>query len=320
MATKLLGPLLALFLCLNLGGCASYFAEQHFERTATPDAVRQLHDAQPGKARVFLFRKRLPGQDLLPFAVLDHYFAVDGRMVSVMPYGSYVVLHLEPGYHSFARLVVDGGGILPVFSLQQHHVNATFVAGKTYYIGSTNAGFRIKAFVEVAADEGQEVVAEARLAKLVHMPVTVAEFRERVQRGRSPEQAVSNAPEAVAANPTQSAPPPTTSPPSAIGEFLAALAGIFLAAVVLVGAASAAGAQGVADSSVVVPYASPAPVAAPTYRLQGTSLKGSTGSRYTIIGSTIYSDTGETYRVIGNTLYSSDGRSCRRAGNTVYCN
>jgi hypothetical protein len=51
-------------------------------------------------------------QELIYIPIPPFFYAVDGRMLSIMPLALHAVLSLEPGRHRFSRLIVSGGGLL----------------------------------------------------------------------------------------------------------------------------------------------------------------------------------------------------------------
>ncbi|HEY8706625.1 MAG TPA: hypothetical protein VIM34_01360, partial [Burkholderiaceae bacterium] len=103
---------LALFGVLVFAGCANT-TKQHFETDPTAIRAGKSAAANPDRAVVYLMREYGWGQDSLP----PLFYAVDGKMVSAMPLGSYVPLSLEPGPHTFTRFIVVTGGVLARFQV-----------------------------------------------------------------------------------------------------------------------------------------------------------------------------------------------------------
>jgi hypothetical protein len=285
------------------------------------------------------------------------FYALNGKMLSIMPLGSYVFLSLEPGRHTFSRFAVVDGGLFPL-RINRLDVQLDLVAGQTYYVGPQNALFSIS-FGLADHKQGSEIVAESELAKLIHQPVSAEVFVSRLEESERKRKA-GTAPQSV----TQSSPPSnvfsaTNALPSSkqVGEFLEVLATVALVAVFLFAAAAGATANSDLAPTPSLNLALPPAISTPAlarppalattwrsssgtlseilnskdqtilhntstgarYRIEDGRITGSDGSRYRVTGSTVYSESGQTYRVVGNSIFASDGRSCVKTGIVVSC-
>ena len=166
--------------CLVLCGCANYYTDKHFERgQSSPAAVAVAAAAtETDRATVYFFRERAWGQAIIYIPIPPLFYAVDEKLVSIMPLGSNVQLSLPAGAHTFSRLIVSGGGFVS-HSVDRTDFKVTLDPGKVYYIGTRN-GFPRQPFGLTDSTNGQEVVKGTEQAKLLHNPVSVANFASRV--------------------------------------------------------------------------------------------------------------------------------------------
>ena len=246
-------------LLVFIAGCANYHTEKYFERNPTAVAASKTISGSDTRATVYLFRPKVLLQAISIQPIIPLYYALDGKMLSIMPLGSHVVLSLEPGHHNFTRLIVVRG-ITFQNEVRRADAEIDLSAGKTYYIGSI--GFGARTFGLVDSQAGSDVIADSKLAKFIHQPVNVDTFLSKVASGGKKD-----------SNPAPSQPPTESAQngiassirdalPSAkqVGSFLEGLAAVALIGLVVFaaahGGASGDGAQ----------YAPPSPsIAAPTY-------------------------------------------------------
>ncbi len=244
--------LLALLFAVQLAGCATYGQERFFERDGTARERSTASADQDGRATVYFFRER--GLMQLSYApVPPVYFAVDDRLVSIMPVGTHVVLSLEPGQHKFTRLFIGGDWLFPV-SIHRHDVDLVVEAGKRYHVGSVNTllGNPIQV---IDGASGERAVATSELARLIHNPRTIDEFSARLKEIDAKKRA-SPVP-ATRAEITSSTVAESLPSTSQVVGFLEGLATLALAALLIYGAAVGAGGNSAAtlppESTIVRP-------------------------------------------------------------------
>ena len=252
---------IATFTLTLISGCANYDSEHHFESNAVAVKASKSTSVHSDRALVYLFRARVLGQSTSIIAFPPMFFAVDGKLVSVMPLGSFVPLSLEPGRHVFSRLIVEDG-LFGSIDLKTTDVNVEVVAGKTYYLG-TSYGFLAQPFGLVDESRGSQFVGEAELAKFLHQPRTVVAFSAAVvaMEEKRKSSAATNKPEKD--RPSQktsfSAPGLQDALPSSkqVGEFLEVLATVALVSLLVIG--SAAGSGSGSSASLPPPDLTPRP-------------------------------------------------------------
>lgn len=345
-----------LALSLVVTGCANYHTEKYFERNPEAIAASKAIAGNSERATVYLFRPRLIFQAISYTPVPPMYYAVDGKMISIMPLGSHVVLSLEPGRHSFTRIIVVRG---LTFQMEAKRDDTTVEVGigKTYYVGSS--GFGSRTFGLVDSKAGIETVADSEFAKFIHQPVSVDAFLNKVASGEKKQPSAgstqsSNAParDGVTASIRDALPSAKQ-----VGSFLEGLAAVALIGLVVVAAVAGSSSGNTTQYSPPnLPIVQPtviqsSQVRAPTpariwqnssgtlseivqsktevivnnlssgvqYRIEDGRITGNDGSRYRVMGSNIFSATGQTYQVVGNNLFASDGSSCVMTGNIISC-
>ena len=243
--------------CLALCGCANYYTDKHFERgQSLPQSVGAT---EMDRATVYFFRQRAWGQALIYIPIPPQFYAVDEKLVSIMPLGSNVRLSLPAGTHTFSRLIVSGGGFISS-SVDRTDFRVSLDPGKTYYIGTRN-GFPSQPFGLTDDTNGQEVVKDTEPAKILHNPVSIATFTSRVaaidKKSTPPIQGGATPPASTTGTTTNS---PSDALPSSrqVGDFLEGLAAVALIGLMIFGVAAAAKSGGPSQ------YPSP-PLYSPTY-------------------------------------------------------
>lgn len=340
-----------------ISGCANYGQEKHFE--SKPSVEERHVQVNPNLASVYLLRPKAWAQSLIYIPIPPLFYAVDERLVSVMPLGSYLHLQLPPGHHKFTRISVGGGGLLPL-EIYRKDVSIELTAGSTTYISALNSVMWDKPFQQVSQDEGRALLSEAELAKYLYAPITVDTFLARVRGGAtsnpssSATSTQSTRTESVGTGLRNAGASLQNALPSAqqVGNFFEAVATVALIALLIVGVAAGAGTSGgghVDDLPMDPPVAIYRPAVnatanvrtssgvltevtqkqreatlknattGVTYKVSGDTVTGSDGSRYRVAGSTVFSNDGGYYTKAGNTIYSNDGRSCNVIGNTLHC-
>ncbi len=345
--------LLMLALAAICSACATYGQDRHFENTPEAERVAREPVSYPDRATVYFFRERAWLQAALYTPIPPAYFAVDDRLVSVMPVGSFVVLALPPGPHKFTRLVVGGDWLFPL-QINRHDAVVTLEPGKVYYVGSVNT-FGPDPVRALDESTGAKAVAEARLARLIYNPLSVDEFVSRLRaadaRGKSsPATRTGSSWQAS----TSSAALPSQ---QQVTSFLETLAVLALTVFAVKGVAGAAPQQPLPPPAYRPPVAisqpapsSTAPVALDQlqswrtstgtlseilrsrervevrdinsgvrYTIEDGRVTGSDGSRLRVYGTEVVSDNGFTFQVIGNNVYTRDGRVCTRIGSQLSC-
>lgn len=344
-----------LLLSIIFSGCATHGQEHHFEKdpTAVSDSVSRVN--QNGRATVYYFRENAFMQQTIAAPMPPLYYGVDGKLVSIMPVGSYVVLSLEPGSHRFTRVFV-ADDFFTGRVVRRVDIDLTLESDKSYYIGSVNSLLGPH-FRQLKMIEGKTIIDNGELAKLLHSPESVEEFISRVSSRESKKSRTGQSSSTTA---TSSALQDALPSSRQVVSFLEGLATVAFVALIVAAAVVGGGAQGI-SAPVPPPLTVPAPQEniayrvqptrvdmAPTWRTSSGSLseiiqskermivrnlstgvnyeiedgriKGSDGSRYRVYGQNVFSDTGQTYQVIGNTMFTTDGRSCTKTGIIVSCN
>lgn len=223
--------------CLALCSCANYYTDKHFERgQSLPQSVGAT---ETDRATVYFFRQRAWGQALIYIPIPPLFYAVDEKLVSIMPLGSNVRLSLPAGTHTFSRLVVSGGGFISR-SVDRTDFKVVLDPGKTYYIGTRN-GFPSQPFGVTDDTNGQEVVKDTEPAKILHNPVSIATFTSRVvamdNKPTPPTQGGATPPAPATGANTNSL---SDALPSSrqVGDFLEGLAAVALIGLMIFGAAA----------------------------------------------------------------------------------
>ena len=330
--------------CLVLCGCANYYTDKHFERgQSSPVAVAAT---ETDRATVYFFRERAWGQAIIYIPIPPLFYAVDEKLVSIMPLGSNVQLSLPAGAHTFSRLIVSGGGFVS-HSVDRTDFKVTLDPGKVYYIGTRN-GFPRQPFGLTDGTNGQEVVKGTEQAKLLHNPVSVATFASRVV-------AMDSKPMPL----TQSGSTPPTprigtsasslsdALPSSrqVGDFLEGLAAVALIGLLILGVAAASQNSGLSQypgpALYSPPYSAPstpvspsANLALPTQRLvqpnllqtqlnSPTTWQSSSGTLSEILQSKDLVvlknvSTGVAYRIEDGRINGSDGSKFTVRGPNIY--
>jgi hypothetical protein len=338
-----------------LVSCANYGSERHFENGAIAAVEQAKLDPLPSeRATVYYFRERAWLQSFIAQPIPPAYFGIDERLVSIMPVGSFVRLSLEPGVHTFSRIIVTPNWPLSNI-VRKHELRLQLKANETYYVGSVNT-FDDNPIRVFDAESGKRVLADTQLARIIHNPATLEDFMRRVQEPERDRQAQPTSSTSTSIGAQFSKALPTG---AQVTSFLESLATVALAAVMLTAVVAGASVSS-SNPQAILPYptqrpaiVAPAPTiplyvdspstrrrsdgslaeilqsrdrlvvkdlaGGPSYTVEAGRIVGSDGSRYRVYNSTIISDTGQTYQVIGNNLFSSDGRSCTKTGIVVTC-
>lgn len=347
--------IVALASCLAVCGCANYYTDQHFDRA---QAVPQPSNAaEPDRATIYFFRQRAWGQALIYIPIPPLFYAVDDKLVSIMPLASAVKLSLPAGPHTFSRLIVSGGGFISR-SVERTDFKVSVEPGKIYYIGTRN-GFPSHPFGLTDESNGQELVKETEPARILHNPMSVATFTNRIA-------AMDSKPAPTAQGNTA----PSTSTTSAsnisdalssskqVGDFLEGLAAVALIGLLVFGVAATSkyappsqysnttlysptySTQSTTALSTIAPpiqrQVQPSPSQTPiasTTSWQSSSgtlseilqskdlvvLKNvSTGVSYRIEDGRISGSDGTRFTVRGQNIYSDTGQSYQVIGNSLF--
>ena len=351
------------FITMFLTSCANYGSNKYFERD--PKAIESTMNVADYKDRatVYIFRQDLIMLPFNPIHDIQHdqivgdtppyFYAVDGKMLSIMPVGSHVVLSLEPGKHTFTRFQLTGFFVQD--QLKRNDTVLDLVGGQTYYFGSQKSGMFSPANYGLVDNQyGHEIVANTKLAKLIHQPVSTDVFVSRfaaAERKRK-EGVLSSSPAQSSSQDIRSDFQDALPSSKQVGDFLEIVATVALIAVLIIGGAVEA------SNSISSPpqpsyyppptagYSVPAPITTTwhtssdtlseilntkgettidnistgvQYRINNGQVIGSDGSHYQVNGSTMYSDTGQMYQVSGNNIFASDGSSCVKTGVMISC-
>lgn len=347
------------YLLVVLAGCATYGQEHHFEPSgAQPSAASASAPSDDSLATVNFFREGALLGPLTTSPAPLMYFAVDDKLVSVMPVGSNVRLSLSPGTHKFSTILIGGDWLFPL-SIHRNDLSARVDMGRENFVGFVNT-LTGRPLRVVDMGSAEKVLSSTRPARLIHNPSTVDAFIARLKEADAKRRA-SPAPSGQP-GPVTSATAAALPSSEQVISVLEALATVALVAIVI--ASVVAGGSGgqtlpayptVANTTLVQPAPrgyvnqtlSPL-IAAPmssrassgslseiihskkgvdvrnlttgvNYRIEDGRINGTDGTRYRVIGSQVISDTGLSYRVIGDSLYSSDGRSCTKVGSLISC-
>jgi hypothetical protein len=343
----------------GLIGCAHYGQDNYFEKDVNVKAAQEMNLRNQSRASVYFLRPSQFGEHTSTAVIRPLVYALDGRLLSIMPTGSYALLSLAPGKHTFTLVRVEPDFWERLSFNGTYDLELTVEAGKTYYVGFTDSLFwkwkkenPMKLYEE---SSGREVVSGAQLVKFIINPATIEQYAENWKKLRAE---ATPAREKSASTPTAPGTPvaslePTVQNSSESGisakDFFEGLAYVLLFAFLLVGAAG--NAQAHADIPSLAPprppsnYAQSAP---PTlqanpkpflgsgisntqgnsiygangvnYQVVGNNILGSDGSVFTVQNSMIYSSNGQVFQASGGRLQSSDGRLCTPYGNTISCN
>lgn len=337
--------LILLFAMVLASGCATHGQDRHFERNASLDTATKLEAPDPQFATVYLIRPRAFAQAFVYTTIPPIFYAVDGRLVSIMPVGTYVRLKLAPGAHTFSSLYHFPGGPFASAKITQADVRLVLEPGKRYYV-SESWGFPDFEFKQVDDKQGPEKLAGVELAKTLYAPATIEEFKSRLlpRPGENQPVARVNVQDAL---PSQ----------QQVSNFFEGLATIALVALLVAGAVAGASVdhqapslqRHVERSQLLDPPAYYQPQGpnrwsirtssgvvtevsttggetefrnwstGVKYTIEGDRIRGSDGSRYSVRGSSIVSDTGQEFKKIGSSIFGSDGRSCDVIGAQILC-
>jgi len=333
--------LLLLLMLAALSGCATYGQDKYFETDRTLDAAAKAATIDSEFASVYLIRPKQFGQAIVLTPVPPLYYAVNGRLVSIMPLGTYVHLKLPPGPHTFSLLRYRPADILLGPKIVQNDVAVALEGGRKYYIAESLSFLSGGSFKRLQERDGVETLADAQLAKLLYAPATVEAFKRRLLE-RPKDQQPSVASSLLAALPSQ----------KQVSDFFEGLATVAVVALFVVGTLLGADKQGspperplslepppayyqqqapgrwsIRTSAGVATEVSTADgetrlrnwTTGVTYTIAGNRISGSDGSRYRVIGSSIISDTGEHLQRVGSAIFGSDGRSCDVIGSQILC-
>lgn len=320
---RYLWPLLA---CLVVGGCATYGQDKLFDNTNAP----RHQAAVPGTkdtASVYVLRKAewLPS----PIPVVPFAYAMDNRLLSIMPTATYVHLQVPPGSHTFSWCMTQ----VNIFGrTNRTDTRVELQAGKTYFIG-TQPALGGPTFGLIDETQGLEILKQNTPARMIYTPTTMDTFVDRVEnRNRNSTVQSSRRPATNLADvlPTQ----------EQISGFFEVVATVALIGLFLLGAGAIAASSSPGLVAAPVP---PAPVhyigsrratqvtqtnmetrvrdinSGVVYTIRDGAIAGSDGSRYRVSGTTVFSSTGEYYQKIGNTIYGNDGSSCTITGSLLDC-
>ncbi len=335
---------LCIWLVLPLiAGCANVGKGHLFEpRAEVENAAKQFSPPPVGLVSVYLISDKFLMQDLSWVPASSAGLIANDKIVSIAPRGSFVHLLFQPGRHKLGVMVVpsdkriSGSWIHDVRSV-------TFDADKTYI-------FNLKAYkLNVPSyEEGWKKVQEYRLAKSIHIPISIEQFEKKQQQ-------IANETlrkEAEAARQRSARDLELAQTVDGISDFFAAAAAVAVVALFVVGFGLAMSSGQPAYVPPPIPFdvaTRPAYVSGPTairsstgktmqlelnkgdqtsinnlstgirYRLDGDRYIGTDGSWYRVSGNTIYSNTGNYYTRSGNVLTSNDGRQCQIIGSMISC-
>ena len=333
--------ILAIIICCLIAGCATY-GQDHLFENKTGEAAFTLAPVPPGATSVYLYRRTLglPSyQPIPPFG-----YAVDDKMVSVMPVGSYVHLILPPGVHKFSQIAPPSLGV----DVRRADFTLVTSPGKIYFVAN-KFGLWAPSIGEFDEPSAIASLQSARKAKLIYRPVSADIYIARLSGGKSGAKVSVPVPSPVSnsgVNNKESFQLGDYLPSSEqIKSFFEGLAVVGLVALAIVGAAAGAN---VNIPSTSAPEYIPPPVyessyksrsstqlvnisrdggttnirnidTGVNYKIVGSNISGSDGTNYKVSGNTMYSNTGEYYQKIGNTVYGNDGSTCTTIGAMVDC-
>lgn len=341
--------LLLLLISLLASSCANHYTKQYFETDEKKIEQLKSDDFDKQLARVYMFREKSWAQDInfMMGPMPPLYFGLNGKLIAVMPLGSYVVLYLPPGNHNFHWIAAaKGDSSLNTGFKQKDHVE-TLVAGNTYYIG---ASFGITVpFGKVDSEVGRKIVESAAPARQLYGLKTVSEFR-RFILGTVTERVIDTPRGTGSSSSVQSNTSTYSAPSASASDFMPSKEQIQsfaegVAAVMLIGLLIVGLAAGSADSPSYSPsssYQSPPALIqssnasrVPLGQGLGTrndlsttpsspsSFRNSYGSVSEIVRSKDEveirnRDTGITYRVEDGRIRGSDGSRLSVIGNSIY--
>jgi hypothetical protein len=288
-------------------------------------------------------------QSLVYTPIPPAYYAVNGKMTSIMPLGTHVVLSLEPGRHTFVGFLVGGGGIFPI-SWVRYELEADLEADQTYYIGMRHD--LLKTTIEsVNTGAGREIIEHSALAKLIHQPATIHKFTAALAAAESRRKAGGTVTPVAQAGSQSSNPVIQGALPSAqqVSDFLEIIGAVALVAVMIFGAAAGASSAQIAPPAVVIPSSPSAVVGSPLQQRvprdvalslnpTGETLRSSSGTlaeilnskesttlyfpssglRYQIEDGRIVGNDGGRFRVLGSNVFSDTGITYQVIGNNVF--
>lgn len=324
MTTSLISYMKVVIVALVLGGCATHGQEKLFEDGKGPP--QSVIAGTKETASVYILRERAWLQSIQFIPIGSMAYAVDKRMTTILPLGTYVHLHLPPGPHTFTKLVLSR-------DVDQADLVVTLEAGRTYFVATQNALPR-PTFSLIDGARGEEILKENVPAKIIYAPTTVDTFLERIRnRGGNNTKQPASAEKFQMADilPSQ----------QQISDFFEGVATVALIALLIVGAGAA---TATSNHSAAMPSHDLMPPAiyrssgsktqvikdkdetrvrnwdtGVTYTIRENAIVGSDGSRYRVSGNNIYSSTGEYYQKIGNQIFGNDGSSCVLLGSNLDC-
>lgn len=335
-------------------GCANYHTKEHFNSGTS--ATLSTTTADPERATIYFFRQRAWGQALIYMPIPPLYYAIDGKLVSIMPLASHVRFSLPPGQHTFSRLIVSGGGLFDR-KVEATENTITVEAGKIYYIGTTN-GFPSQAFGLVTKSQGSDIILDTSAARILHSPLTVAAFSARIAdlNRKAPTPASSSGAGANSGGSTPSSISDALPSSKQVGDFLEGLAAVALIGLVIFAgaAASRSGANQYASAPIYAPSpmnTAPYPSAqqgransGPQYQTQTATVQSpaswqnssgtlsdilqskdrvtlrniSTGVSYEIQDGRIIGTDGSRFTVHGSNIFSDTGQTYQVIGNQLF--
>lgn len=311
-----------------VSGCATYGQDMLYEKGGV--APTSAIQGTAHTASVYLVRERAWGQSMMWIQIPPIAYAVDGRIISVLPLGTHVNLQLAPGKHRFSRLMVKD--YIVSRDVDRVDLSLDVEAGKTYFVATENA-FGGPTFSAADEPRGLAILKETVPAKIIFAPITVDNFVTRIKNNgaKQPKQAAApkQGPSISDFLPSQ----------EQIGSFFEAVATVAMVALIVVGAGAASASQPAAMAPHEIPPAIYSSAGRKTevardqsatrvrnantgvtYTITEDRIVGTDGSRYRVSGNNIYSSTGEYYQRVGNHIFGNDGRSCSITGTVIDCN
>ena len=317
---------LLLLSILVITGCVNFRNDQYFDSRQNVEFEKKKFPLPPtGLASVYLIADKVAGQSIVPFPVPPINLAVNDRIVTMAPHGSFVHLLFQPGKHKLA-VATQKFEIINV-TTAEIKANSTYYFSLNRLFHSSGKYISTIELKEISLEEGQKLVNDYKLAKTVHIPISLVPF-EQSQRRKEEEQRKQEIESAKTAE--------------GLSDFFAAAAAVALIALLVLGS----GLTIPAGSTGQVPPTSPSIYSNPpayvsgatsvrsgtgramsiettknseattiknlstgtSYRLEGNRYLGSDKSWFQVSGNTIFSSTGNYYTRAGNTLTSNDGR------------
>lgn len=339
---------IAIVLAILLAACATTGQDSLIDSDLLARDRALEYSAPPGYATVFLMRERALLQPLLLTPIPPAFLAVNGRLVTSAPVGTFYPIALPPGEHTITRVVVVRDVPFTWYTIGRKDSTFTLEAGRRYYIASVNT-LSDNPIRQLSETEARAQLKSMHLAKeIVNGKTTdafISQFETADQRlENNQRRAAIAAPNAL--NATSQ---------SGTSGWLEGLAVVLLVALAIAGGSGAAGAA--APPSYTPPVAIYAPhstardqarpaTVLPQLRLPSSAgdviwsgqraelrnratgvrytvedgrVNGTDGSRFRVIGSQLLSESGQWYQIIGNTLYSAAGPQCRISDDSINC-